>query len=462
MMFSPIPDKLSVMTYVFQIKTHFTRSQPLPPSPLSLVSSSTTRRLMPAPPQVIVTADDEEPKDPDDTHGADIDNTASKESVAKESEEGYNPFADEQEPVNDADATPEQPADPPATSLGDSKERGRTSEQDAESKSPSTTEEDKTTLQEAAGKRNEVLVKSNMKPPRKHPRLHNITNTSSSVDASSKPRDIVDDKDKTEAKGYNPFDDDEKEEVAVSRESGSSSKSSKGYNPFDDDEVDVADDDTQKTLNDTETKQGYNPFDDGSDDAEDTIQTEKTVDKKTAKKPSGVVKRRVSYPHDFNPFEHDDDLESSAADESSKRIESNEGKGKETSSGSTEKSYNPFDDDEDDDESVSGDVGVIDSSQAESSTRKSSAESRSTANNLTESTLPKPAVSLSGMVLFYNSTWIFPEIKLSSVRDLYFFPLLRNRNVLCLFLVCCYFFGDFLPGKTSSSSFLSIWNSEAH
>ena len=404
MMFSPIPDKLSVMTYVFQIKTHFTRSQPLPPSPLSLVSSSTTRRLQPAPPQVIVTADDEEPKDPDDTHGADIDNTASKESAAKETEEGYNPFVDEEETVNDIDAMPEQPADPPATSLGDSKERGRTSEQNAESKFPSSTEESKNSSQEAADKRNDVLVKSNMKPPPKPPRLHDNTSTSSSVDtsSSSKTRDIVDDKDKTEAKGYNPFDDDGKEEVAVSKESDSSSKSSKGYNPFDDDEVDVADDDTQKTLNDTETKQGYNPFDDGDDDAEDTIQTDKTVDQKTAKKPSGVVKRRVSYPHDFNPFEHDDDQ--MEADESPNRTETNKGKGKETSSGSTEKSYNPFDDDEDDDESISGDVGAIDSGQAESSTRKSSAESRSTVTNLTESTLPKPAVSLSAMLLFYHAS----------------------------------------------------------
>ena len=406
MMFSPIPDKLSVMTYVFQIKTHFSRSQPLPPSPLSLVSSSTTRRLLPAPPQVIVTADDEEPKDPADTHGADIDNTVSKESAAKESEEVYNPFVDEEEPVNDIDATPEQPADPPATSLGDSKERGRTSEQNAESKFPSTTEESKNTSQEAADKRNDVLVKSNMKPPPKPPRLHDNTSTSSSVDASSssKIRDIVDDKDKTEAKGYNPFDDDEKEEVAVSKESDSSSKTSKGYNPFDDNEIDIADDDTQKTLNDTETKQGYNPFDDGDDDAEDTIQTDKTVDQKTAKKPSGVVKRRVSYPHDFNPFEHDDDLESTEADESPNRTETNKGKGEETSSGSTEKSYNPFDDDEDDDESISGDVGAIDSGQAESSTRKSSAESRSTVTNLTESTLPKPAVSLSAMLLFYHGS----------------------------------------------------------
>lgn len=407
MMFSPIPDKLSVMTYVFQIKTHFTRSQTLPPSPLSLVSSSTTRRLLPAPPQVIVTADDEEPKDRDDAHGAGIDNTISKESAAKESEEGYNPFIDEEEPVNDIDATPEQPPDPPATSLGDSTERGRTSEQEAESKSPSTTEEDKSTLQEdAAGKRNDVLVISNKKPPPKPPRLHDITSTSSSVDASSKTRDTVDDKDKTEAKGYNPFDDDEKEEVTVSKESDSSSKSTKGYNPFDDDdndEVDVTDDDTQKKLNDTETKQGYNPFDDGDDDTEDTIQTEKTVDQKTAKKPSGVVKRRVSYPHDFNPFEHDDDLESTEADESSNRTETNEGKGKETSSGSTEKSYNPFDDDEDDDESISGDVGAIDSGQAESSTRKSSAESRSTVTSMTESTLPKPAVSVAATLLFFYS-----------------------------------------------------------
>lgn len=409
MMFSPNPDKLSVMTYVFQIRTHFTRSQPLPPSPLSLVSSPTTQRLLPAPPQVIVTAYNEEPKDPDDTHGADIDNSvSSKESTAKEIEEGYNPFLDDEESVNDTDSTPEQPADSPATSLGDSKQRGRSSEQDAESKSPSTTEENKDTLQEATGKGNDVLVKSNMKPPPKPPRLHNITNTGSSVDASSKTRDLVDDKDKSESKGSNPFDDDEKEEVVVSKESDSSSKSNKGYNPFDDDddddEVDVADDDSQKKLNNTETKQGYNPFDDDNDDAEGTVQTEKVVDQKTAKKPSGVVKRRVSYPHDFNPFEDDDDLETTEVDESSKRTEYNEGKDKETSSASTVKSYNPFDDENDDDESISGDVGAIDTSKAESSTRKSSAESRGKVNKEAESTLPKPVVSLPVILLFYRAS----------------------------------------------------------
>ena len=403
-MFSPVPDKLSVMTYVFQIRTYFTRSQPLPPSPLSLVSSPTTRRLLPAPPQVIVTAANEEPEDADDTHGADIDNNVSmKETAAIESEEGYNPFLDEEESVNDTDSTPEQPADPPATSLGDSKERGRSSEQDAESKALSTTEENKNTLQEDAGKINDVLVKSNMKPPPKPPRLHDITNTGPSVNASSKARDIVDDKDRSESKGSNPFEDDEKEEVLVNNESDSNSKPSKGYNPFDDDddEVDVVDHDTQKNLNDTEPKQGYNPFDDDDDDTEDTIQTEKVVDKKIAKKPSGVVKKRVSYPHDFNPFEDDDDLETTEADESSKKTDSSEGQDKESSSGSTSKSYNPFDDDNDDDESISSDVSAIDSGQAESSARKSSAESRSKVDKVAESTLPKPVVSLPAALLFY-------------------------------------------------------------
>ena len=403
MMFSPNPDKLSVMTYVFQIRTHFTRLQPLPPSPLSLVSSSTTQRLLPVPPQVIVTAYNEEPKDTDDTHGADIDNSvSSKESAAKEIEGGYNPFLDEEEPMIDTDSTPEQPADLPDTSSGDSKEGERSSEQDAESKSSSTTEENKNTLQEAAGKGNDVLVKKNKKPPPKPPRLRDINSTGSSVDASSKTRDIVDDKDRTESKGYNPFDDDEKEEVLENKESDSSSKSSKGYNPFDDDEVDVADDDTQKKLNDTETKQGYNPFDDDNDDAEVTIQTEMVVDKKTAKKLSGVVKRRVSYPHDFNPFEDDDgDLETTEADKNSKRTESNEGKDKETSSASIVKSYNPFDDENDDGQSISG---AIDTSKAESSTRKSSAESRSKVDKDAESTLPKPVVSLRVMLLFYRAS----------------------------------------------------------
>lgn len=393
------------MTYVFQIRTHFSRPQPTPPSPLSLVSSPTPRRLQPAPPQVIVTADNEEPPtDRDDVHGADINNSVSrKETDAKESEEGYNPFLDDEEPVNDADSTPEQSADLSATSLDDSKQSRRSSEPEAVSKSPSTTEENKSTLQEGGGKRDDVLVKSNVKPPPKPPRLHEITNSGSSVDTSSKTSDIVDDKDKSESKGYNPFEDDENEEVAVSKESESSSKSSKGYNPFDDEEADVPEDDSQEKLNHTETKQVYNPFDDDIDDTEGMTQTEKVVDQKTAKKPSGVVKRRVSYPHDFNPFEDDDDLESTEANENSKRTESNESKDKETSSGSTTKSYNPFDDDNDDDEIMSGDAGV-DTSQAESSTRKSSAESRNKVNKEAESTLPKPVVCLPVMLLFYRAT----------------------------------------------------------
>lgn len=78
------------------------------------------------------------------------------------------------------------------------------------------------------------------------------------------------------------------------------------------------------------------------------------------KKFFGVVKRRVLYLYDFNFFEYDDDLELIEVDESLNRIEINEGKGKEILFGLIEKSYNLFDDDEDDDESISGDVGVID------------------------------------------------------------------------------------------------------
>lgn len=376
------------MTYVHQIRTHFTRSQPLPPSPLSLVSAPTRGRQLPAPPQVIVTADNEELKDRDDPPAVDLDSSVNrKETAASESEKGYNPFLDEEEPVNDDDSTAEQSADPSATNLDDSKERKRSSEQETVSTSPGTTEENKNTLQEGDNKVKDVFVKNNMKPPPKPPRLHDITNTSSSINASSKTNDTVDDKDKGESKGSNPFDDDEKEEIVVSKESDSSSKASKGYNPFDDEEEDdVADDVSQKKLNDAETKQEYNPF----DDDKDMIQTEKVADQKTAKKPSGVLKRRVSYPHDFNPFETDDDLESTEIHESSKRTESNEGKDNETSLGSTTKSYNPFDDDIDDNESISGDVGAI----AESSTRKSSAESRSKVNKGTETGLRKPVVSL--------------------------------------------------------------------
>lgn len=409
MMFSPVPDKLSVMTYVFQMKTHFSRTSALPPSPLSLLSSSAPRKLPPAPPQVTAPATYEEPKHGDADDGTDIvDKVGGAETAAEDSTEGYNPFLEDDE-ENEADSTPEITADPSDISLVVSKERKSSREQEVVRKSSSASEEDKKTVQESGGKGNDVLVKSHMKPPPKPPRLHEITNSSPKVDASSKTTDTVNKKqDKNESEGYNPFDEDENEEVVDSKETVPSSKTtkpSKAYNPFDDDEDDVGDDDSQeKKLNDKEAKQGYNPFDDDDDETEDVTQTSKNADQYVGKKSAGVVKRRVSYPHDFNPFEEEDDIQSGEPDESSRKTESRDGKvDKEALSAST-KSYNPFDDDDDnDDENLSGDVEAMDTSQADSSVRKLSTESKAKVSKATEAgkasptglaALAKPTVSL--------------------------------------------------------------------
>lgn len=394
MMFSPVPDKLSVMTYVFQIKTHFNRK--LPPSPLSLLSSNAPRRLPPVPPQVSVTAANEELIDQDDARAADINGSVStKEPTAKGSDEGYNPFLDEEE-ENEVDSTrPEVTADPSASSLGDSNERKTSSEQEAVTKSSSASEENENSIQESENKRNDVVVKSNVKPPPKPPRLHEITNSNPSVDTSSKPSETANKKDKDESEAYNPFDEDENEDVVDP--SSKSAKPSKGYNPFDDEEDDVADDDSkEKNINDNEPKQGYNPFDDDND-TEDASQTKSVADQNAATKSSGVVKRRVSYPHDFNPFEDDDDLQSGETEDSLHNAKYKDGKvDKKAPSAPATKSYNPFDDDNVD-EGASDDVSAMDTSQGESSTRKSSAERKGKVNKAVESGaasgLAKPTVS---------------------------------------------------------------------
>lgn len=386
-MFTPVPDKLSVMTYVFQIKTHFSR----PPAPPASLPTSHKPRRLPVPPQVTVTSNEEPKGRDDDVRVADTDNRGvRKETAAEGSEEGYNPFLDDEEENN---VKPEISTDHSVTSLGDSKQ-SRSSKQEAVTNSSSRNVESKPPIQESSSKRNDALVKSDIKPPPKPPRLYQTT--SDSNDTDSKTSDTVNKKDKSESKpGYNPFDDNETEKVVVSKKTDPSSKSvkpNKVYNPFDDDEGDdVADDDSEeKNLNDNDTKQGYNPFDDGDDDdSEDVTQTNKAVDQKTGKKSSGAIKRQVSYPHSFNPFEDNDDLKSNKIDKSSQRTESKDGKvDKEIESTST---MNPFDDDND--EGVRNDGGATDTSQADSSTRKSSLESKEKVRRASPSGLAKPAVS---------------------------------------------------------------------
>ena len=370
MMFSPVPDKLSVMTYVFQIKSYFSRPPGLPPSPLSIKTpapqSRPAPRSRPAPPPPVSVASEEEPVDiaskeePIDIASkeepidiadvnlacnfSDIDNS----SEGKQKTEAYNPFLDDDEEVQ-MDSMPDVSSNPSATTLRDANETNTSSvEKETVLDSSSLSSESKSLDNDVSG----VKV---LKPPPKPPRLYQTTE-SSSGDTNVKTTDAMDKKDKSESKGYNPFDEDETQDFVSNKKSASPSKLQKppsAYNPFDDDEGDASADLQEQTVNDNETKHGYNPFD---DDDDDVTPTKKVVENHVGKKEKG--KKKVSYPHIFNPFE-EDNFKSSETDNTQKA------KSKDN------KSYNPFDDDNDDDEGVSNDTN-----QVESSTRKSSLETK--------------------------------------------------------------------------------------
>ena len=238
--------------------------------------------------------------------------------------------------------------------------------------------ENKNVLKTSQSKENDVSVNNVLKPPPKPPRVFQATE-SPSADEKVKSTDLIDKKDKSESKNYNPFDEDESEDVVSDKQ--------QEYNPFDDDneEAGVLDSKTQ-IVNDKETKRAYNPFDEDDDD-NDVTQTEKVEEDNMGKKEKG--KRKVSYPHSFNPFEDDDDFKSSEIDQS---MESNESKDTGSDKGTTSKGYNPFDDDND--ERASNDV---------SSTRKSRLEIKGKPGQVDRTERASPSPVSAGRMLFFAS-----------------------------------------------------------
>ena len=377
MMFSPIPDKLSVMTYVFQIKTYFSRPPALPPSPLSIKTPAPRSRPAPPPPQAAMTSK-EEPIDLADVSLACNSSVIDDSGKGKEkSLEGYNPFLDNDEGM-EVDSTPEMSTDTSATNLSHADENSVIEKETVLDSSNSVISENKNSLQEGTSKESDVPVKNVIKPPPKPPRLFQTTSTPS-VESKAEATGLVDKKDKSDSNGYNPFDEDEPDEIVSKKKVASPSKSRKppeGYNPFDEDEGSV--DSREQIVNDKETKHGYNPFDDDGDSG-DVTQNGKVVDEIAVKKEKR--KKKVSYPHSFNPFEEDDNLKSSETGESSQSTQSKDSKSDKDSSS---KSYNPFD--EDDDEGVGNDA-----SQVESSTRKSSWENKGRASPVAQSGRDSPS-----------------------------------------------------------------------
>ena len=386
MMFSPVPDKLSVMTYVFQIQTHFTRTQALAPSPLSLKKPTPRSRPAPPPPASVTSKD--EPIDLADVDIACDSSINDNDSERKQQEtEGYNPFLDDDVELK----TVSEESTASDTGLSDA---GQTSAYNIEKETvldaSNSSLENKNVLKTSQSKENDVSVNNVLKPPPKPPRVFQATE-SPSADAKVKSINLVDKKDKSESKSYNPFDEDESEDVVSDKQrTGSSSKlktPQPGYNPFDDDneEAGVLDSKTQ-IVNDKETKRAYNPFDEDDDD-DDVTQTEKVEEDNMGKKEKG--KRKVSYPHSFNPFEDDDDFKSSEIDQS---MESNESKDTGSDKGTASKGYNPFDDDND--ERASTDV---------SSTRKSRLEIKGKPGQVDRTERASPSPVSGGRMLFFAS-----------------------------------------------------------
>ena len=384
MMFTTVPDKLCVMTYVYQIKNHFGRTrQPLPPSPLSLETSPRPRTL-PVPPQMMVTST-EEPTEQDDAAVEDNDSGGdSKVAASKDSKEGSNPFSDDQEGDDEA-ATSDLSTNPSASSSSEVNGSETISKQNIGTASSDASVDRKNSAEENEDKKKGILVTSDVKPPPKPPRIYQ---TDTKDDTSLKTDDNVNKKENTESKPYNPFDEDDNEDVKENNKTDPSTKStnpSKGYNPFDDDDDDVAADSSAEK----DSKPGYNPFDD-DDNEEDATETNKNAKKKT----SGVIKRQVSYPHHYNPFEEGADDKSNATDESSQRTKPKEKKEtKDTVLNSTTKSYNPFeddDDDDDDDESLNDNKTAVQGN----STRKSSTERKTNVNRVAQSGTSSPSAAL--------------------------------------------------------------------
>ena len=322
MMLTSVPDKLSVMTYVYQIKAHFSRQTTVSPS--SNRKEATASKQTPGMSDVNLT---DAPLR--STVDAEI-----KESTENDTGEGFNPFLDDEENTADSEA---------AGVLHEVDESGDNNSIAEKEKSTETTIDTKTSLQEPSSQSKEDLVKSKPKAPPKPPRLYPDSKNPPVGDSEPNSTGVVPDNSTVESSGQNPFD--EVSDVEASSTSGDINgvtklveKPSEGYNPFDED--DDVEDESQGKSND-----GYNPF-----EQQDVAQAENDVDKKSPKDSSSMIKRTVSYPHGFNPFEEElnsESIEIELQDDVSE---------KQSSQTTVTKSYNPFDDDadaDDDDEDES-------------------------------------------------------------------------------------------------------------
>ncbi|XP_044177180.1 EH domain-binding protein 1-like [Acropora millepora] len=331
MMFSPVPDKLSVMTYVYQIKNRFAQQQVAQPSPLNL--RKPVPRSRPAPPPPV--ASKEVP----------VDSRENKSSVgsAKEKDDrkdAFNPFLEELEDA-EKDVNLES-RDQSTTAPSDDTKDQKSGKKELDSESSNASPEINNVL-ETSSKDLDTNETGPSKPPRKPPRK--VSGPDHSVeDVKTKASGPVSEKGKVESKeGYNPFDEEEETEAAASPKGNvavplKTKKPPAGYNPFDEEETY---DSQEKDTSVKERKVGYNPFDEDGEDKEETRQ------------------KKVSYPHSFNPFEGEDDVKS----KDDKKL--NE---------SSSKAYNPFDD-ENDDSHIMNDA----STPVKNSTRKSSVENKTKA-----------------------------------------------------------------------------------
>ena len=353
MMFSPVPDKLSVMTYVYQIKNRFAQQQVAQPSPLNL--RKPVPRSRPAPPPPV--ASKEVP----------VNSLENKSSVGSakgkgDSKDAFNPFLEELEDA-EKDVSSES-MNQSKTAPSDVTKDQKSGKKELVSESSNASPEINNVL-ETSSKDLDTNETGPSKPPRKPPRK--VSGPDNSVeDVKTKASGPVNEKGKVESKeGYNPFDEEEETEAAASPKGNvavplKTKKPPAGYNPFDEEETL---DSQEKDASVKERKVGYNPFDEDGEDKEETRQ------------------KKVSYPHSFNPFEGEDDVKS----KDDKKL--NE---------SSSKAYNPFDD-ENDDSHIMNDA----STPVKNSTRKSSVENKTKAVAQAGSASPsralKQPVSCSGI-----------------------------------------------------------------
>lgn len=292
MAITSVPDKLSMMTYLFQIKTHFTRPQ----TPASHRKHKPFKLFR--------------------KHGS---SSSSHKGKTKEAKlDIVENISESVEKVNESDESPTVKKVSDLSRTDDYESYGKIS-----TGSIHVTASDDVTVNLAVKNDNEFVTENDDETKRKS--------------------------------GYNPFDDEEeqdeneveisiveeiedktKSEISLEVEAKSnkteSSITSKAYNPFDDDDEDTPQSPTNRLAEIiSETKEGYNPFDSESDESPNS--PTKTTAQPTAN--ATTTEERAGY----NPFDDDDD---DAVGETA------EGSGK---SSDPPRGYNPFDDDEDGQES---------------------------------------------------------------------------------------------------------------